>query len=90
MSYSDKVEGAWQYTKSAYWLSKDKARINIKVDTLKKNNADYTDIVLMLDLADFRIWYLILGVFIYLSNQCKSSKKSGFLLMEKINGRIQF
>ena len=53
LSYSDKVEGAWQYTKSAYWLSKDKARINIKVDTLKKNNADYTDIVLMLDLADF-------------------------------------
>lgn len=45
---------------------------------------------LVLDLADFRIWYLILGVFIYLSNQCKSSKKSGFLLMEKINGRIQF
>ena len=40
LSYSDKAEGAWQYTKSAYWLSKDKARVNIKVATLKKNNAD--------------------------------------------------
>lgn len=52
LSYSDKEEGSWQYTKSAFWLSKDKAQINIKVDTLKKNNADYTDIVLMLDMAD--------------------------------------
>ncbi len=53
LSYSDKAEGSWQYTKSAHWISKDKAQINIKVDTLEKNNADYTDIVLMLDLADF-------------------------------------
>ena len=49
MSYSDKEEGSWQYTKSAYWLSKDKARINIKVDTLEKNRADYTDVILVLD-----------------------------------------
>ena len=49
LSYSDKEEGAWQYTKSAYWLSKDKARINIKVDTLEKNRADYTDVILVLD-----------------------------------------
>ncbi len=49
LSYSDKEEGAWQYIKSAYWLSKDKARINIKVDTLEKNRADYTDVILVLD-----------------------------------------
>ena len=41
LSYSNKEEGSWQYTKSAYWLSKNKARINIKVDTLEKNRADY-------------------------------------------------
>ncbi len=49
LSYSDKEEGSWQYTKSAYWLNKDKARINIKVDTLEKNRADYTDVILVLD-----------------------------------------
>ena len=49
LSYSDKAEGAWQYTKSAYWLSKDKARVNIKVDTIKKKRADYTDVILVLD-----------------------------------------
>ena len=49
LSYSDKEEGAWKYTKSAYWLSKNKARINIKVDTLEKNRADYTDVILVLD-----------------------------------------
>ena len=36
LSYAGSEEGAWQYTKSAYWLSKNKARINIKVDTIKK------------------------------------------------------
>ena len=49
LSYSSKEEGAWQYTKSAYWLSKDKARINIKLDTIKKKRADYTDVILVLD-----------------------------------------
>ncbi len=49
LSYFNKEEGAWQYTKSAYWLSKSKARINIKVDTLEKNRADYTDVILVLD-----------------------------------------
>ena len=49
LSYAGSEEGAWQYTKSAYWLSKNKARINIKVDTLKKKRADYTDFILVLD-----------------------------------------
>ena len=49
LSYAGSEEGSWQYTKSAYWLSKNKARINIKVDTLEKNRADYTDVILVLD-----------------------------------------
>ena len=49
LSYAGSEEGAWQYTKSAYWLSKNKARINIKVDTIKKKRADYTDVILVLD-----------------------------------------
>ena len=49
MSYAGSEEGSWQYTKSAYWLSKNKARINIKVDTIQKNRADYTDVILVLD-----------------------------------------
>ena len=49
LSYAGSEEGSWQYTKSAYWLSKNKARINIKVDTIKKKRADYTDVILVLD-----------------------------------------
>ena len=49
MSYAGSEEGAWQYTKSAHWLSENKARINIKVDTIQKNRADYTDVILVLD-----------------------------------------
>ena len=49
LSYPNKEEGAWQYTKSAHWISKGKARINIKVDTLKKSKFDYTDVILVLD-----------------------------------------
>ena len=49
LSYPNKEEGAWQYTKSAYWISKNKARVNIKVDTIKKKRADYTDVILVLD-----------------------------------------
>ena len=41
LSYSNKEEGAWQYTKSAHWISKGKAKVNIKVDTLKKSKFDY-------------------------------------------------
>ena len=49
LSYAGSEEGAWQYTKSAYWISKNKARVNIKVDTIKKKRADYTDVILVLD-----------------------------------------
>ena len=49
LSYAGSEEGAWQYTKSAHWLSENKARINIKVDTIQKNRADYTDVILVLD-----------------------------------------
>ena len=49
LSYAGSEEGSWQYTKSAHWLSKNKARINIKVDTIKKKRADYTDVILVLD-----------------------------------------
>ncbi len=49
LSYAGSEEGAWQYTKSAHWLSKNKARINIKLDTIKKKRADYTDVILVLD-----------------------------------------
>ena len=32
LSYSDKEEGSWQFTKTAKWISKGKAEINIKVN----------------------------------------------------------
>ncbi len=49
LSYSDKEEGAWQFTKTAKWISKGKAEINIKVNTLEKKRNDYTDVILVLD-----------------------------------------
>ena len=49
LSYSDKEEGSWQFTKTAKWISKDKARINIKLETIEKPRADYTDVILVLD-----------------------------------------
>ncbi len=49
LSYSDKEEGSWQFTKTAKWISKGKAEINIKVNTLEKKLNDYTDVILVLD-----------------------------------------
>ena len=49
LSYSDKEEGAWQFTKTAKWISKGKAEIDIKVNTLEKKRNDYTDVILVLD-----------------------------------------
>ena len=49
LDYSKSEEGSWQYTKTAKWISKGKARINIKLETIEKPNADYTDVILVLD-----------------------------------------
>lgn len=46
---ASKVEGSWKYTKSAKWISKGKARLNIKLETIEKKNADNTDVILVLD-----------------------------------------
>ena len=49
LNYSNKEEGAWQYTKSAEWISKGKARVTINLDTVEKKKSDYTDVILVLD-----------------------------------------
>ena len=49
LDYTKSEEGSWQYTKTAKWISKGKARINIKLETIEKPNADYTDVILVLD-----------------------------------------
>ena len=49
LSYSEKEEGSWQYTKTAKWVSKGKARINIKLETIEKSSSEYTDVILVLD-----------------------------------------
>ena len=40
---------SWQYTKSAKWIGKGKARINIKLETVEKPRTEYTDVILVLD-----------------------------------------
>ena len=49
LDYSQKEEGSWKYTKTAKWISKGKARINIKLETIEMLKSDYTDIILVLD-----------------------------------------
>ena len=49
LSYDNKDEGSWQYTKSASWIDKSKAQINIKLDTIQNKKIDYTDVILVLD-----------------------------------------
>ena len=49
LSYPNKEEGSWQFTKNAKWISKGKARINIKLETKEMLKSDYTDVILVLD-----------------------------------------
>ncbi len=49
LDYSKSEEGSWKYTKTAKWISKGKARINIKLETIEKPRAEYTDVILVLD-----------------------------------------
>ncbi len=51
LSYLSNEEGSWQITESASWTSKDVARVNIKLKTLKKNISEYTDVILVLDIS---------------------------------------
>ena len=43
------IDGSWKYTKTAKWISKGKARINIKLETKEMLKSDYTDVILVLD-----------------------------------------
>ncbi len=49
LDYSRNEEGSWQYTKSAKWIGKGKARSNIKLETVEKPRTEYTDVILVLD-----------------------------------------
>ena len=49
LDYSKSEEGSWKYTKTAKWISKGKARINIKLETKEMLKSDYTDVILVLD-----------------------------------------
>lgn len=49
LDYSQNEEGSWKYTKFAKWISKGKARINIKLETVEKPRTEYTDVILVLD-----------------------------------------
>ena len=51
LSYLSNEEGSWQLTESASWTSKNIARVNIGLKTLKKNILDYTDVILVLDIS---------------------------------------
>ena len=37
LDYTKSEEGSWQYTKTAKWISKGKARIDINLETLEKS-----------------------------------------------------
>lgn len=52
LDYSKSEEGSWKYTKTAKWISKGKARINIKLETIEKPRAEHTDVILVLDTSE--------------------------------------
>lgn len=52
LNYKNDEPGAWKVTKSAKWISKENAEININVDTvLKKSNLN-SDILFVLDISE--------------------------------------
>lgn len=50
-SYEKKDGGAWQVKKSAIWKEKGVAEISFDVDTVRKTNNEYTDIIFVLDIS---------------------------------------
>lgn len=49
LDYDKSDPGAWKITKSAFWLSKAKARITFEVDTVEKNYDRNRDIIFVVD-----------------------------------------
>ena len=49
LDYDKSDPGAWKITKSAFWLSKGKARITFKVNTIEKNYDKNRDIIFVVD-----------------------------------------
>ena len=49
LDYDKSDPGAWKITKSAFWLSKGKARITFEVDTVEKNYDRNRDIIFVVD-----------------------------------------
>ncbi len=76
LSYASTEEGSWQITKTASWLSKSKARINIKVDTIQKRKTEYTDIVLVLDISGSMLGEKFANVQTSVNNLINSATKN--------------
>lgn len=49
LNYAEKEAGAWKVTKSAKWISKDKAEITMKVDAISETQNVKRDILLVID-----------------------------------------
>lgn len=49
LDYIKSEDGSWKYAKSAKWISKGKARIDIKLETTEMLKSNYTDVILVLD-----------------------------------------
>ena len=49
LNFEDGEEGAWKVTKSAKWLSKNKARVTYELSANPSSNEVYTDYILVVD-----------------------------------------
>lgn len=51
LNYLDGKPGSWKITQTAKWLSKDKARLTIDVDSILDASTKYNDVYLVLDVS---------------------------------------
>lgn len=52
LDYKNSESGSWKVTKSAKWISKENAEININVDTILKKSNLNSDILFVLDISE--------------------------------------
>lgn len=51
LNYLNKEPGAWKITQTAKWISKNKARLTVDVDTIQDASTKYNDVYLVLDVS---------------------------------------
>lgn len=62
LSYSDKIQGSFRITKSAQWISEDKVKVTLDLNTTPLKDENGKDIIFVLDVSDTMKNEKILGI----------------------------